>query len=119
MAVSIPIFTAQLEKSRESVDMANLRDAFAVCSSAALTLATAATQPADTTKFVYEFPADEAAAKATGAEWKATVTPTQTQENWQSTGGGNDIGELTGISAKTGTTPWTVSVKADGTVSIS
>ena len=48
VAVSIPIFTAQLEKSRESVDMANLRDAFAVCSSAALTLDTAATKPADT-----------------------------------------------------------------------
>ena len=36
VAVSIPIFTAQLEKSRESVDEANIRDAYAVCVASAL-----------------------------------------------------------------------------------
>lgn len=117
VAVSIPIFTAQLEKSRESVDMANLRDAYAVCSAAALTLDTKA--PANTKKITYSFPTTEADAKASGAAWTATVTPTQTQADWQSTGAGDDIGGLTGIAAKTGTTAWTVSVKADGTVSIS
>ena len=117
IAVSIPIFTSQLKKSRESVDMANLRDAFAVSSSAALTLDTDA--PTDTSKIAYTFPADEDAAKASGAEWKAVVTPTQTQGDWQSTGCRDDIGGQTGIAAKTGTSTWTVSVKADGTVSIS
>ena len=34
VAVSIPIFTSQLEKSRETTDMANLRSAYAECSTA-------------------------------------------------------------------------------------
>lgn len=36
VAIAIPVFTAQLEKSRESVDLANLRSAYAECSSSAL-----------------------------------------------------------------------------------
>lgn len=36
VAISIPIFTSQLEKSRESVDEANLRAAYAECSAAVL-----------------------------------------------------------------------------------
>ena len=37
VAISIPIFTSQLEKSREAVDLANLRSAYAECSTAVLT----------------------------------------------------------------------------------
>ena len=37
VAISIPIFTSQLEKSREAVDLANIRAAYAECSSAVLT----------------------------------------------------------------------------------
>ena len=37
MAISIPIFTTQLEKSREAVDQANIRAAYAEVSAAALT----------------------------------------------------------------------------------
>ena len=36
VAISIPIFTAQLEKSKEAVDEANLRSAYAECSAAVL-----------------------------------------------------------------------------------
>ena len=36
VAISIPIFSAQLEKSREATDVANLRNAYAECSAAAL-----------------------------------------------------------------------------------
>ena len=36
MAISIPIFTSQLEKSREAVDEANLRSAYAECSASCL-----------------------------------------------------------------------------------
>ena len=43
VAISIPIFTAQLEKSREAVDEANLRSAYAECSAAVLS----ATNPGD------------------------------------------------------------------------
>lgn len=37
VAISIPIFTAQLEKSREAVDMANIRSAYAEVSADVLT----------------------------------------------------------------------------------
>ncbi len=37
VAISIPIFTSQLEKSREAVDMANIRAKYAECQTALLT----------------------------------------------------------------------------------
>lgn len=37
VAISIPIFTSQLEKAREATDMANLRSAYAECSASLLT----------------------------------------------------------------------------------
>jgi prepilin-type N-terminal cleavage/methylation domain-containing protein len=37
IAIAIPIFTSQLEKSREATDAANIRNAYAECSAAALT----------------------------------------------------------------------------------
>ena len=37
VAIAIPIFTAQLEKSREATDLANLRSAYAEAAAAALT----------------------------------------------------------------------------------
>lgn len=37
MAISIPIFTSQLEKAKEATDLANLRSAYAECSAAVLT----------------------------------------------------------------------------------
>ena len=36
VAIAIPIFTAQLEKSREATDLANLRAAYAECSTAVI-----------------------------------------------------------------------------------
>lgn len=37
VAVSIPIFTGQLEKAREATDLANIRSAYAECTTAVLT----------------------------------------------------------------------------------
>ena len=37
VAISIPIFTSQLEKSREATDLSNIRAAYAECSAALLT----------------------------------------------------------------------------------
>ena len=37
VAISIPIFSAQLEKSKEAVDLANIRAAYAECASDVLT----------------------------------------------------------------------------------
>ena len=56
VAISIPIFTSQLEKSREAVDVANIRAAYAEITADALTGKT------DTTK---------------------TITPKQTNAGWQ------------------------------------
>ena len=39
VAISIPIFTSQLEKSREAVDAANIRAAYAEVMAAAITSA--------------------------------------------------------------------------------
>lgn len=44
VAISIPIFTSQLEKSRESVDVSNLRAAYAMAQADALTDQPASTQ---------------------------------------------------------------------------
>lgn len=37
VAISIPIFTSQLEKAREAVDLANIRAAYAECTTSVLT----------------------------------------------------------------------------------
>ena len=58
VAISIPIFTAQLEKSREATDAANIRSAYAEVVAAALS-------DPDT-------------------DCEATVTKKQTQDGWES-----------------------------------
>ena len=47
VAISIPIFTSQLEKSRDAVTMANVRAAYAEASAEVLTSQTAATGASD------------------------------------------------------------------------
>ncbi|MDY6308368.1 MAG: prepilin-type N-terminal cleavage/methylation domain-containing protein [Oribacterium sp.] len=42
VAISIPIFTSQLEKAREAVDLSNIRAAYAECSADVLTNSSAA-----------------------------------------------------------------------------
>lgn len=70
VAISIPIFTSQLEKSREAVDMANIRAAYAEASAEMLT--------------------NDASSKA----W--VVTAKQTKDNWGDAAtvsiGGVDVG---------------------------
>ena len=41
VAIAIPVFTSQLEKSREATDLANLRSAYAECAAEILTADTA------------------------------------------------------------------------------
>lgn len=75
VAISIPIFTTQLEKSREAVDLANLRAAYAEGSVEALTQADVAT---GWTK--YYTSSGKLEATATNA-----VKGKATQTGWQST----------------------------------
>lgn len=66
VAISIPIFTSQLEKAREATDMANIRSAYAEVVSAELT---GESGSSDVT--------------AVGDHWKATVKLTQQKDGWQ------------------------------------
>lgn len=82
VAISIPIFTSQLEKSREAVDEANLRSAYAVVMAAGLTEEDETSiAKSNTDKITFT-------SSGTGASYTAsgTVTFVQTDlDKWEST----------------------------------
>ena len=92
-AIAIPVFTTQLEKSREATDLANLRSAYADQMTKLLTWDGTSTIDA------------------------IAVHPQQTQANWQSASdattttiaGGVDGAEVS-VTAKTKGTDWSVEV---------
>lgn len=98
VAISIPIFTTQLEKSREAVDAANIRAAYAEVMTAALSEDTA-----NYTKKVE--------IKQTGSDWKTAI-------DWPAelNGAGENV-TVGGIATIT-YTPATTGTTADGTVSV-
>lgn len=73
VAVAIPVFTAQLEKSREATDLSNIRAAYAECSAALLS------GTDDTTSGVKYNPADG----TNRANATKTIQLGQTQKGWQ------------------------------------
>ena len=93
VAIAIPVFTTQLERSREATDLANLRGAYAEQMTALLTWD----------------------GKSTTTIPDITITAKQTQDNWQSYGNsakaniGNDTWGKVEIDCSTSS--WTV--KAD------
>ncbi len=97
VAIAIPIFTTQLEKSREATDLANLRAAYAECATDILT--------ADTTTYTSSY---------------KKVSPKQTTSGWV-TSPVPDIGAVKSASVPNivaGTDVYMI-VKADGTAEIS
>ena len=99
MAIAIPIFTSQLEKSRESTDQANIRSAYAEAATWLLTW------------------------NGTDTFNNITVNAQQTQANWQSGPNGNDAkisisngieGAGIEVTAVTKGNSWTVSVDTSG-----
>ena len=82
VAISIPIFTAQLEKSREAVDMANLRSAYAEVMAAGLTEDTAhytktvTAKQKDTSKWEGGNPEIGGISVAPASSWTVTFNPT-------------------------------------------
>ena len=94
-AIAIPVFTTQLERSREATDMANVRSALAECVTAYLTDA---------------------------SEHTITVNAQQRQANWQTSGGGSLTIQNGGsqsqsaIPAKTDT--YTVTITSAGSISV-
>ena len=98
-AIAIPVFTTQLEKSRESTDMSNLRAAYA--------------------EIMANYLANGAQTGSAGTESAtvATVTPKQTQAEWQNPSNGslfvrvNGVEGVVNVSAKTsGTGSWKLSI---------
>ncbi len=111
VAISIPIFTSQLEKARESVDLANVRVAYAEISAAALTEDEA---PTNTTNTTYT---------RTGSEnayvYTATVKLTQKEDGWKTTDANKAVAgvEATGNPTVGGTAVVTVT-EATGATTI-
>lgn len=94
VGISIPVFTNQLEKSREAVDAANLRAAYAEVMTNILT--------------------GDAAAES------KTVKATQTKADWQGTNFNTEDNNIGGIKVAASTKGWTVAADvANSTVTIS
>ena len=93
-AIAIPVFTSQLEKSREATDMSNLRAAYAEAMATYMT--------------------DNKTASA-------TVSAKQQQTGWQNSGNGSLFTRINGeesavnVSAKTNGQTWTVHVNSTST----
>ncbi len=98
VAIAIPVFTTQLEKSREATDMSNLRAAYA--------------------EVMANYLANGAQTGAAGTDSAtvATVTARQTVAGWQNPANGNLQVRVNGsegtvsVSAKTASNTWTVEV---------
>ena len=89
VAVAIPVFTSQLEKSREATDAANIRSAYAVIQSAALMQddTTTITKNNNSTT-TFSVPSEAEGSR----KYQAVVKMKQTQNDWQS--GAQDIGGI-------------------------
>ena len=74
VAISIPIFTSQLEKAREATDLSDVRSAYAEVMMAAISDDTTATYSKDSSQTIH---------KSNGL-YSVTVSPLhQKQDNWQ------------------------------------
>ena len=114
VAISIPIFTSQLEKSREAVDLANIRAGYAEVMTAALTDDQSNTT-AGNDKVVYN---------ATDKKWSYTLSLKQQKSGWQTTMTDITIGGVTITGTPTGGTGSAVitytagTATADGAVTV-
>lgn len=86
VAIAIPIFTSQLEKSREATDLANVRSAYATLSAAALAEDDA---PANTSNTTFA-----RTGEAGKYVYTATVTLTQKEEGWKTADAGKAVAGL-------------------------
>ena len=102
VAIAIPVFTAQLEKSKEATDQANIRSAYAEVMTAALT-DVAATHDATLTNV-------SRTGDAGSYVWTATVTLKQSQDGWQGVAdeiGGIDVSSMSPSAGGTCTITYT------------
>ena len=120
IAIAIPVFTTQLENSREATDAANLRSAYAEVTAAGLT---GAADPAN--DVIMEPTSGGTVGSRT---FKKTVGAQQAQSGWQNESLLNSkIGDIeitntagSGVNAKVGNGTWSVVYKeSDSKVTIS
>ena len=105
VAISIPIFTSQLEKAREATDLSDVRSAYAEVMMAAIS---------DDTTAIYSKDPNQTIHKSSGL-YSVTVSPLhQEQDNWQ----GNMDLNVGGVSSKD-TTHWIGTPKAAGSCEVS
>ena len=105
VAISIPIFTSQLEKAREATDLSDVRSAYAEVMMAAISDDTTATYSKDSSQTIH---------KSNGL-YSVTVSPLhQEQDNWQ----GNMDLNVGGVSSKD-TTHWIGTPTASGSCNVS
>lgn len=109
MAISIPIFTSQLEKAREATDAANIRSAYAEISADAIT-----GEEIKTAKTEGKITINPSSAADGVTTYTATVTLTQERPDWQSTA--PQIGGLTADGTPKAKGTATVTVNSNGTV---
>ena len=96
VAISIPIFTSQLEKAREATDLANIRSAYAECTTAVLT-----GEP------------DDGVTAGTDGSYTKDVKISQTKEGWLDS---NKDVEVAG--KKVSTFAWKPAKGANGNVTV-
>lgn len=89
VAISIPIFTAQLEKSREATDKANIRDAYAVIVADQMAPDANIATTNGTKEIAYTAAVIDGTTGAVTTPASATITLLQSQNGWQS--GATDI----------------------------
>ncbi|MDD6727384.1 MAG: prepilin-type N-terminal cleavage/methylation domain-containing protein [Lactimicrobium massiliense] len=105
VAISIPIFTSQLEKAREATDLANLRAAYAECSTSVLT---------------GEASSSNVKAGTASGSYYETIDVNQKKSGWTGDNANAKIGTfaVSSLMASDDVKKMTVSVEADGTVTI-
>ena len=102
VAIGIPIFTSQLEKSREAVDLSDVRSAYAEVMMAAITGDTTAYYTKDTNQTIYDLQNNV---------YTITVTPLkQKQSGWQTA----EPITIGGVSSKAGEPYWKGQPGPDG-----
>lgn len=112
VAISIPIFTSQLEKAREATDLANIRAAYAECSSAVLTGEDPTTAATDKLTEIKD------GSDVVG--YSKTVDLQQKKAGWTGDNKNAKIGNkpVSDLVAEDGVTQVTIGVWNDGTVNI-
>ncbi|MBR4472700.1 MAG: hypothetical protein IKS55_03595 [Oscillospiraceae bacterium] len=101
-AIAIPVFTSQLEKAKESTDLANARSAYAACMAACLVEDPA---PASTDKITYTRTGDQGAYVYT-----AVVDMTQGEDGWKTTDGDKAVAGIQSTGSVTGGGTCTITV---------